>query len=181
MPDEPAPTVQSTARHVAQIVAAAEQAAEDLRTVAEERANERIAEAERAAQLRVQAADAEAEQVRAEAASEADELRREAAARAAEERDLAHARARELVAEARAATRDVLREGEQLSGHLRELADALRINAERLLRDVREAHGALNARLDAVDRDRRPAPPVRRRSEPAPPDLDVPEFIPRHS
>jgi hypothetical protein len=75
----------------------------------------------------------------------------------------------------------VLREGEQLSGHLRELSDALRINAERLLRDVRAAHGALNARLDAVDRDRRPAPPMSRRSEPAPPDLDVPEFIPRRS
>ena len=173
MSEEP----QSTARHVAAIVAAAEQAAEELRAAAEERANARIAEAERAARLRVQAADEEAHEVRAEALQAADELRLAAAAKADAERERAHARARELLAEARAAARDVLREGEQLSGHLRELSDSLRVNAERLLRDVRAAHDELKARLDAVDVDRRPAP--RRTAEPEAPELDVPEFIPR--
>jgi hypothetical protein len=68
----------------------------------------------------------------------------------------------------------VLREGEQLSGNLRELSDALRVNAERLLRDVRAAHEELKSRLDAVDLDRRPPPTPQ-----PPPDLDVPEFLPR--
>ena len=175
MTDEP----QSTARHVAQIVAAAEQAPEELRAAAEKRATERIAEAERAARLRVKAADDEADEVRAEAVAEADEVRAGAAAKAQEERDRAHARAREVLEEARAAARDVLREGEQLSGHLRELSDALRVNAERLLRDVRAAHNELKARLDAVDLDRPPPAASARAPEPAGPDLDVPEFLPR--
>lgn len=94
-------------------------------------------------------------------------------------------RARELIGEARAAARDVLREGETLSGHLRELADSLRINAERLLRDVRAAHAELNARLDRAEPDR--AMPTARtgRAPVAPPAVprmpdepDVPEFIP---
>jgi hypothetical protein len=71
----------------------------------------------------------------------------------------------------------VLREGEELSGNLRELSDALRINAERLLRDVRAAHDELKARLDAVEPDRRPPPSGRAQREA--PDLDVPEFLPR--
>lgn len=174
MPDEP----QDTARHVAAIVAAAEQAAEELRAAAEERANARIAEADRAAALRVEAADDDAEQVRAEAVAAAGQIRADAAARAEQDRDRAHAQARELITEARAATREVLREGERLSGHLRELSDALRVNAERLLRDIRSAHDELTARLDAVDLDRRPPPP-KRPAEPASQELDVPEFLPR--
>ena len=114
--------MQSTARHVAQIVAAAEQAAEQLRAAAEERASERIAEA-------------------------------------------------------RAAAREVLREGEELSGNLRELSDALRVNADRLLRDVRAAHDELKTRLDRVEPDR--VAPAAGRERPAEGDLDVPEFIPR--
>lgn len=177
MADEPQFPAPSTADHVAQIVAAAEQAAEKLRAAAEERATARIAEAERAAQLRVRAADDDADQVRADAVLAADELRRQAAAKADEERDRASARARDLLGEARAAARDVLREGEQISGHLRELSDSLRVNADRLLRDIRAAHDELKARLDAVDVERRPAP--KRAAEPEPPELDVPEFMPR--
>ena len=83
---------------------------------AEARAAERIAEAERAADLRVQAADDEAEQVLAEADA--------AAARQAEQEAEAasNPRASSLV-EARLVARDVLRDGEIVSGHLRELAD----------------------------------------------------------
>jgi hypothetical protein len=74
----------------------------------------------------------------------------------------------------------VLREGETLSGHLRELSDSLRVNAERLLRDVRDAHAELSARLDRADPDRGGS--VRRSVAPAPPaaaEPEVPEFIPR--
>jgi hypothetical protein len=116
-----------------------------------------------------------ADELRTKAGIEADELRSQAAAKAEAERDRAHARAREVLAEARAAARDVLREGEQISGHLRELSDSLRVNADRLLRDVRAAHGELKARLDAVDVERRPAP----KRAPESPELDVPEFLPR--
>jgi len=163
---------------VAQIVAAAEQAAEALRASAEQRALDRIAEADRAAALRVQAADDDAEQVRAEVAADAEQLRAAAAQSAQEARHEAGVEAREIIADARAAAREVLREGEQLSGHLRELGDALRTNAERLLRDIRHAHAELTARLDRADPG--PASPGRDgRSVPSPDGLDVPEFVPR--
>ena len=42
----------------------------------------------------------------------------------------------------------MLREGTELSRNLRELSVSLRNNAERLLRDVRLAHGGMTARLD---------------------------------
>ncbi|MDX6721111.1 MAG: hypothetical protein QOJ63_3365, partial [Solirubrobacteraceae bacterium] len=174
-------------------------AAEELRETAERRALERIAEADRAAAMRVQAADDEAlqvrseahtevEQLRDEAATEAGALRDEAARIASEARDRAAASVREQVAEARAAAREVLHDGEEISGHLRELGDALRVNAERLLLDVRRAHAELTSRLERVDpalwnsagSADPPAPagpaaaPVER-----PPELDVPEFVPR--
>ena len=56
-----------------------------------------------------------------------------------------------MLVEARAAAREVLREGEEISGNLRELGDALRTNAERLLRDIRLTHAELIARLDRAD------------------------------
>lgn len=173
----------STARHVEQIVQAAEHAAEQLRAEAEQRAAARIAEAERAAQLRIRAADEEADEVRSEAFAAAEGLRNEAADAALEARQQAQARARALIAEARAVAREVLREGETLSGHLRELSDSLRVNAERLLRDVRDAHSELSARLDRADPDRGAAPArddgraAAGASAAAEP--DVPEFIPR--
>jgi vacuolar-type H+-ATPase subunit H len=183
MSEPPVPaTLQATAHHVARIIEAAERAAEELRSEAEERARERIAEAERAAMLRVQAADDEADHVRSQAEADAEQLLGEAAAQAQLERERALDRAREVLVEARLVARDVLRDGEIVSGHLRELADALRVNAERLLRDVRDVHQALTARLDRVDPDRagreRPSKPPARGGAGAP-ELDVPEFKPR--
>ena len=189
---------------VAQIVEAAERAAEQLRATAEQRARDRIAEADRAADLRVQAAEGEAieliggahEQVagvhaeadavrraaedealqlRSQAALDADQMRSEAEEKALETHARAQTDAREVIAEAHAAARDVLRDGEQLSGNLRELSDSLRTNAERLLRDVRLAHAELTSRLDrAIPEAAAPRP---RDTRPAA-DLDVPEFIP---
>jgi len=124
-----------------------------------------------------EAADEEAAEVRAEAVAAAEQLHAEAREAAAEARHRAEGRARELIAEARAAAREVLREGETLSGNLRELSDSLRVNAERLLRDVREAHADLSARLDRADPDR--WAPSAADGRAAPPEPDVPEFIPR--
>jgi hypothetical protein len=116
------------------------------------------------------------------AQSEAEALRSEAAQDAQQLRHHADVRSRELIAEARAATREVLRDGEILSGHLRELSDSLRINAERLLRDVRDAHAELSARLDRADpdrtRSRTRSPDPSPLSPPASPEPEIPEFIP---
>src|SRR5271165_5402320 len=266
--------LEATPGHVADIVAAAERAAAELREQGEARARERIAEADRAAANRVQAAEeeaqeilhaarsqaesarndtlsvvgeihAEAERVRSEARQEAEQMRessqREAMrartdaglqaeeqlslARAQAEEALASARAeaaglladareqaerllagsreesarnlahlqgkaeeqaqairakaradaREIVGQAHAAAREVLRDGTVLSRELRELSVSLRNNAERLLRDVRLAHGGLTARLDqAVPGGGSIGP-----EEPGE-DLDVPEFIRPH-
>jgi hypothetical protein len=94
--------------------------------------------------------------------------------------------AREIVGESHVVARDVLREGTELSRNLRELSVSLRTNAERLLRDVRLAHGSMTARLDQAspsgrgahgghrDDDRRTA----REIDDGDDELDVPEFIP---
>jgi vacuolar-type H+-ATPase subunit H len=178
----PFSSIASTARHVEQIVQAAEHAAEQLRAEAEQRAADRIAEAERAAMMRIQAAEEEADELRAEAVAAAEGLRNEAAEAALEARHQAQARARELIADARRVAHEVLREGETLSGHLRELSDSLRVNAERLLRDVRDAHSELSARLDRAEPGRA-VPGARndlRAASAASNVPDVPEFIPRH-
>ncbi len=162
----------ATSAQVAGIIAAAERAAEDLRERAEARAHERIAEADRAAEHRVQAAEDEAQEILQVARAQTEA---EAHARAKEIRAAAHAEAREIVSEAHAVAREVVREGTEVSRNLRELSSSLRNNSERLLRDVRLAHGSMTARLDQV------APgsgAPRRRDEPGD-DLDVPEFMPR--
>jgi cell division septum initiation protein DivIVA len=160
---------QASAR-VAEIVAAAERAAEDLYAQAEKRMRERIAEGDRAAQNRVEAAENEALEILANAQEQADRIVREAQASADEIRDGARRDAREIVGEASATAREVLRDGTELSGHLRELSDSLRANAELLLRDIRVAHAEMNARLDQVVPDAS-APSSAAR-------LDVPEFHP---
>ena len=88
--------------------------------------------------------------------------------------------AREIVGESHVVAREVLRDGTELSRNLRELSASLRNNAERLLRDVRLAHGSMTARLDQAGPSGGVGP-VSGRSrgfdEPDE-DLDVPEFIP---
>lgn len=174
----PAAGMQRAASRVEQIVAAAEHAAEELRASAERRALERIAEADRAAAIRVRAADHEAEQVRRDVGQEAEQTRAAAAESGREAREKAQASAREIVAQARAAAREVLRDGEELSGNLREMSSALLLNAELLLRDIRQAHAQFTARLDRVDPGPAPRGPTSR-SASAADTLDVPEFVPR--
>ncbi len=83
---------------------------------------------------------------------------------------------------------DVLEEGTEISRNMRDLSQSLRNNAERLLRDVRLAHGGMTAALDQVAPSAKSAPGAPRRKgrvgssreEDGPSeDLDVPEFIPR--
>ena len=77
-------------------------------------------------------------------------------------------------------------QGTEMSRNLRELSVSLRHNAERLLRDVRLAHGGMTARLDQTtpgsheERGRASRARGRREDgEDGPDDLDVPEFMPR--
>jgi cell division septum initiation protein DivIVA len=131
-------------------------------------------------------ADDHAVTVRGEATIDASRMATEAEEGAKEVRSAALDDARAIIAEAHTAAREVLRDGTQLSGHLRELSDALRTNADRLLRDVKLAHATLTSRLDAADPGARPPGPTASRGsgrsraasrEPVV-DLDVPEFIP---
>lgn len=125
-------------------------------------------------------ATARALEIVARAGKQAKETRSAADAYAAQSREAAEARARELLVEAREVVAAVLADGGQLSDHLSALSQSLRANAERLLHDVRDAAGHLRTALDRVDVSDEP----RRSTRPdrdegiAPPELDVPEFIP---
>ncbi len=187
---------------IAEILAAAEASAQEIRDAAQARADARIAEADRAAALRVQAADDEAADVLAQAATaaaaadhdaqaratattdgahqEAARIVAEAAAKGEELRRHAHQEAREIVGQAHAAARQALHEGEELSGDLQELSGSLRTNAERLLRDIRATHARLVANLDqaAPAGSGRSARPDPRGDVPADFSADVPEFLP---
>lgn len=183
---------------------------------AEERVRSRIAEGERAAENRVRAAEEEATEILAEARAEAEKAKSDATgealaivARAQENADTvlnqaqadaakasreAEERSRELLRDARATAGSVQHEGLEIVGNLREMGDALRSNAERVLRDVQGIHSQLTAKLDQIGDDLPAAPktpsgtprprerPARTRELPEPPAngevLDVPEFIP---
>ena len=215
-------------------MAAAENAAEDIRLRTEARMRDRIAEGERAAENRVRAADEEAAEIVREAREEAERAKTVAASEAlailakahddadrtrgeaeqaktaasAEALDIvgrARKEARESAAtmkaqslealgQARIASADVRAEGMELVSNLREMGDAMRSNAERLLRDVQAIHSRMVAQLDQVDggASRIPSPRSSERDSGAarrprdgglngPTDideLDVPEFIP---
>jgi hypothetical protein len=146
----------------------------------------------RAIHERAAAAREEAERYKAamlaEASSEAERVRAEADTYAKEARQAARDDARASVAEAHGAARGVLEDGTELSGHLSELSDSLRRNAERLLNDVKLAHARLTADLDqasppGTSMDTAPAAsrasaPPRRPSGPPDDDFEIPEFLP---
>jgi uncharacterized protein (DUF885 family) len=149
---------------------------------------------ERAAQAREEG-EARKAAALAEASTEGARVRAEADAYAEEVRQTARDEARAIIAEAHGAARGVLTDGTELSGHLSELSESLRRNAERLLNDVKLAHARLTADLDqaapagSVDSAPRasrgaPAPGFASRPEPAAPrrrpddDFEIPEFLP---
>jgi hypothetical protein len=106
--------------------------------------------------------------VRAEADSYAAELRRTAASEATE-----------TTRDAREAAREVLVRGDELSANLSELGTSLRLNAERLLRAVRDAHHHLSAEVNEFSEGDEEPPPSRVTDLPSAGGLDVPEFVPR--
>ena len=89
--------------------------------------------------------------------------------------EAARQEAREIVGEASAVAREVLRDGTEMSGHLRELSDSLRTNSELLLRDVRLAHAEMTARLYQAGVALPPRPAAGAADVET---LDVPEFHP---
>src|SRR4029077_367890 len=103
--------------------------------------------------------------------------RSEALEQAQQTRAKARSDAREIVSESHVVAREVLREGTELSRNLRELSVSLRSNAERLLHDVRLAHGGMTARLDQAGPGAGQGVTPRNPDDPGE-DLDVPEFIP---
>jgi len=163
---------------VAEILTAAERAAESLRQEAEQRMRERIAEGERAAANRIAAAEAEALEIVAAAQEEAEKVRAAAEETAKKTRDDARVEARQIVGEASGSAREVLRDGTELSGNLRELSDSLRSNAELLLRDVRLAHAEMTARLDQLSPADSESARLQAAAAALDDGLDVPEFHP---
>ncbi|QEC49670.1 hypothetical protein FSW04_20205 [Baekduia soli] len=168
------------------------EARESVRQIHDDAARVRE-EAEHRRHAAVQEAQDEAALVRAEAEAYVEEVKRGA-----------KSDARDIIQEAHDAARGVLHDGTTLSGHLEELSDSLRRNAERLLNDVKLAHARLTADLeqatpagatDPAPRATRTTAPSRRgaaradapaaASPPAPgrraepdEDFDVPEFVP---
>ena len=129
----------------------------------------------------------QAERAVASGGEDLERLRADAHEQAQRVRAKAREDAREIVGESHVVAREVLRDGSELSRNLRELSVSLRNNAERLLRDVRLAHGGMTARLDqAAPSGKQPAEQGnkkkdRRETDEDEPndDLEVPEFIPR--
>ncbi len=192
-------------------IAEGTRAADNRVQAAEDEARDILVDARvEAARLRDEA-EGEAERVRTAAASEALAIVARAQADAAHQRDevesyaaatreAVDAEVRELLHDAHEVAGDVRTEGTELADNLHDLGGSLRVNAERLLRDVQRAHASLSAALDQVDggaagSPQFPAPrsdglvsapsgDAPRRGRPPghgapPPDLgDVPEFIP---
>jgi hypothetical protein len=96
------------------------------------------------------AAEPDARQARDEATRllrEAGQARAQAASALAE----AEERARGLLMDARATAEGVRAEGMEIVSELRQMGDALRGNAERLLRDIQAIHSRMLSRLDEVE------------------------------
>ena len=122
---------------------------------AEEEAGEILAEArakaEQSAAEAVNAVDsihAEAHEALREAKATLAQARLDAEQTAKETAREARAQAREIVRAAHLATRDVMDDGGELSDAAARAVGSLRTNAERLMRDIRLAHGSMTARLD---------------------------------
>jgi cell division septum initiation protein DivIVA len=182
-----------------QVRAEADEESEQVRATAEEESQELL---EKSREEAKQIADETREQTERLLLARREELARlhtEAEEQAKEIRAQARVEARDITSEAHAVAHDVLSEGTEVSRNLRELSVSLHNNAERLIRDVRLAHGGMTARLDQVGpgEPEKTAPGQepergakreastrqkgrRRRADDGPSDdLDVPEFMPR--
>ena len=135
------------AEQVQAIVAAAEQAAEDLRAAADRDAREREREAER-----------EAERIREEARSAAGDERRAAEEEATRILEIARKEADDRVARAQQAADEALAQAQAISNGLRRLGESLEGQAERILRDVQAGHRRIMSELRVEPSPRESAP-----------------------
>jgi pimeloyl-ACP methyl ester carboxylesterase len=138
-------------------VQAAEDEAADLLAEARDRAADTVEEARKAvAHIHETAervrgeADAHHREVAARAEAEARLVLQEAEEHSRDVRTSARDEARTILNDAHATAREVVREGEELTGNMRELAGSLVRNAEKLMRDIHSVNGELVARLDAA-------------------------------
>jgi vacuolar-type H+-ATPase subunit H len=178
-------------------IAEGDRAAENRVNAAEEEASELVKLAQREA-IRIQAEAEEAKKaagdqaltIVADAHNTADWIVADARGEAADVRAEAEERARTLIADARDTAAGVRAEGLELVSNLREMGDALRANADRLLRDIQTIHSRMTRDLDRVDtggdagsvtasRRRRPSEEPEPSLSPGGEVLDVPEFLPR--
>ena len=137
MADERSPgdALASASRQVAQIVKAAEQAAEELMQQTEERADARIAEAARAADNRVAAAESEAAEILGDARRQAEVLHATAESDATRIREEAKREATTIVEDARRQAEEVQRIAEVFATQTRESAEQ---EAAKQIRRARE-------------------------------------------
>ena len=101
------------------------------------------------------------------AREEAEQVRVLARESAKADLEAARQEARERIAEAQAAADDVLAEAKAVSSGMRQLANLLTVNAERILRDVANSHRAISADLRAASRDEDAPAAAEPESEPA--------------
>jgi vacuolar-type H+-ATPase subunit H len=147
----------SVHQRVAEIIAAAERTAEELRDEAESRVRARIAEGERAAQNRVKAAEDEATDLVKWAKEEAERSRssaREEAARVVAE---AEGQARDIVAQAQAAADRILMEASEAktaaTGEALAIIARAQENADQTLREASDAAVKTRAESDEKARE----------------------------
>jgi hypothetical protein len=181
------------------VKAADEEAIEIIQSANDEATRARQAARDAAEQAKT-AATSEAVAIVAQARQRAEEAIAQAMAEAAKDRSEAEEQSRALLRtaeehlrEAHTAAADVRTEGIALVGHLHQMGDSLRANAELLLRDVKNIHAQMVAQLDRAQEgmSRTHTPRGRERDGPsrsperdlAPVSsdgevLDVPEFIP---
>jgi F0F1-type ATP synthase membrane subunit b/b' len=157
------------ARQVEQIVAAAQEVADQIREDARRELQEVRERGERDLEEEMNRARKEAILLTQDARRDAEGILAEANAEASRQREQTERGARDRVAAAEKAATEVLEEARALSGGLQQLGRSLGSQADRILRDVSAAHKQMQADLrigGALERapDRAPAP----RTEPAP-------------
>jgi hypothetical protein len=146
------------AQQVESIVAAAQQAAEEMEEVAARKLEDERAKLEAEFAGRRERLEAEIEKLRETARTEADKEKREAHEQAVREReaalaeakrmlDEAQTKAEERVAAAEKAADEALADARAISSGLRRLGQSLESYAEQILRDVQGGHRRMRANL----------------------------------
>lgn len=158
------------ARQVEQIVAAAQEAANQIREDARRELKEIREQGERDVETEMNRARKEAILLGHEAKRDADEILANANAVAAQLNERTERAVQGRVAAAEKAAAEVLEEARTLSGGLKQLGRTLESQADRILRDVSAAHKRMQAdlRIGGGAHERAPEEEAASRPEPAP-------------